>query len=308
VQALANRVAYGFNRAITITPTGLVAAALLSHVRRGVGAGEVASRIELLRYIAADRGARFAAGLPGAPSDPRREGPIAAAVAALAADGLVRVEEAAGEVFYAVPEERRLQLDFHRNAVLHRYVAPSLVSAALRARGLDAPEVEVKEGARFLSRLFKLEFMYRPGATLDEVFAETVAFLERLGAVERAGERLRAGRDREALQFLSDLTRAHLESYRVAADALLSLAAAAPDATHDRRALVAAFLERGRGAFLAGRVAQREALSRPTFENAVEWFVQQGALLASGDRFAVDPRWRVQRLPELLASIDRSLG
>jgi glycerol-3-phosphate O-acyltransferase len=308
VQALANHVAYRVNRATTITPIGLVAAALLSHVRRGVTAGEVASRIELLRFVAADRGARFAAGLPGASSDPRTDGPVAAAVASLAADGMVRIEEAAGETFYTVPDERRPQLDFHRNAVLHRYVAPSLVSAALRARGLDAPEAEVKEAARFLSRLLKLEFMYRPGATLDEVFAETVAFLERLGAISRAGDRLRAGRDRDALQFLGDLTRAYLESYRVAADALLALARAAPEATHDRRGLVKGFHERGRGAFLAGRIAQREALSRSTFENAVEWFVQQGALVASGERFAVDARWRVERLPELVAAIDRSLG
>jgi glycerol-3-phosphate O-acyltransferase len=305
VQALANHAAYRINRAITITPVGLVAAGLLSHVRRGLAAGELARRVELLRYVAADAGARFAHGLPGAPSDPLRPGPIADALAALAADGLVRVEQAAGEVIYLVPDDRRLQLDFHRNAVIHRYVSLSLVAAALRARALDAPEGEVKEEARFLSRLLKLEFMYRVGASFDEVFADTVAFLERLGAVARADGRLRAGADRDALAFLAALTRAYLEAYRAAAAALARLAEASPDAVHDRRALVKQFLEQGRAAFLEGSIAQREALSKPTFENAVEWFVQAGALVRSGEGFAVDAAWRAERLPALVAAIDR---
>jgi glycerol-3-phosphate O-acyltransferase len=308
VQALANHAAYRINRAITITPVGLVAASLLSHVRRGLAAGELARRVELLRYVAAGAGARFATGLAGAPSDPRQPGPIADAVAALADDGLVHVEQAAGEVIYLVPDDRRLQLDFHRNAVIHRYVSLSLVAAALRARGLDAPEADVKEEARHLSRLLKLEFMYRVGASFDEVFADTVGFLERLGALERAGGRLRPGADRDALAFLADLTRAYLEAYRAAALALAGVAAAEPSAAHDRKSLVQLFLEQGRAAFLAGRIAQREAISKPTFENAVEWFVQEGALVRSGDGLAVAPSWRSERLPRLIASIDRSIA
>jgi glycerol-3-phosphate O-acyltransferase len=309
VQAVANHVAYGIQRAITITPVGLVAASLLSHVRRGITATDLARRIELLRFVASEGGARFAKGFSGSPSDPRHDGPIAAAVASLAADGLVRVDEAAGEVIYSVPDEKRLQLDFPRNAVLHRYVALSLVSAALRARGLDAPEAEVKEEARFLSRLFKLEFMYRVGARFDEVFAENVAFLERLGIVVRSRDRLRAGRDRDALEFLADLTRAYGESYRVAAEALAEIGRTVPDVPFDRKALVGRFLEHGRGAFLAGRISQREAISRPTFENAVEWFVQQGALVPAADRgLRIDPFWRVERLPALLAAIERTVA
>ena len=60
------------SRAVTITPVGLVAAALLSHGRRGMTAGEVARRLELLRRMAAEGGARFARDLGGAPADPRR--------------------------------------------------------------------------------------------------------------------------------------------------------------------------------------------------------------------------------------------
>jgi hypothetical protein len=70
---------------------------------------------------------------------------------------------------------------------------------------------------------------------------------------------------------------------------------------------VRSFLDRGRAAFLAGRVAQREALSRPTFENAVEWFVQQGALEPAEGGVRVAAQWRDGKLAELVAAIDRSL-
>jgi glycerol-3-phosphate O-acyltransferase len=42
VQAMATRIAFGIGRAVTITPVGLVSAALLSHTRRGLPAPELA--------------------------------------------------------------------------------------------------------------------------------------------------------------------------------------------------------------------------------------------------------------------------
>jgi glycerol-3-phosphate O-acyltransferase len=286
---------------------GLVAAALLSHVRRGLTATELDRSVALLRGIAAERGSRFARGLATAATDPREPGPIADALAKLVRDGLVRVEHAGAETVYQTVDEKRTMLDFHRNGVVQRFVGPSLVCAALRGVGNDAPFEEVRERARFMSRLLKLEFMYRPGASLDELFAEYVALLDRHGAVSRDGSRLRAGPDVAAADFLADLTRALVESYRVAVDTLLQVSRDA-HATSDRKQLVKAMLERGRAAFATGRVAQREAISRATFENAVEWFVQEGALVRSGDRLSVDPLWRDSQLDSTLRVIDRLLS
>jgi glycerol-3-phosphate O-acyltransferase len=307
VQAIANRVAWGIARATTLTPVGLVSAALLAHVRRGLSADEVGRRVALLRGIAAERGSRFARGLATAPTDPRQPGPIADALAKLVRDGLVRAELAGGAPVYQTVDEKRTMLDFHRNGVVQRFVGPSLVCAALRSLGNDAPLAEVRERARFMSRLLKLEFMYRPGAKLDELFSEYAELLERFGAVSRDGERLRAGPDAEAAALLADLTRALVESYRIAVDTLLELSRDA-EAALDRKQLLKAMLEHGRAAFATGRVAQREALSRATFENAVEWFVQQGALVRSGDRLRVDPEWREVQLRSTLRVIDASLS
>ncbi|WP_242395592.1 1-acyl-sn-glycerol-3-phosphate acyltransferase [Anaeromyxobacter oryzisoli] len=284
VQALANRIAYGISRAVTITPVGLVAAALLSHVRRGIGAAEVGRRVELLRYAAAEGGARFARDLAGAPSDPRQPGAIADAVRRLAAGGFVRVEVAAGDTIYQVVDEKRPFLDYHRNAVIHRFVAPALVAAAVRAAGeAGAPRDAIRDRAKWLSRLFKLEFMYRVGATHEEIFDENVAFLVQVGAVAPDADRdgLRPGAAPDLLAFLAEFVRAYLEAYRLAAVTAATLLG--PDAPRqrggvDRRALVREALERGRGAFLSGQIALRESLSKATLDNAVEWMVGQGIL------------------------------
>ncbi len=139
MQALANRIAYGISRAVTVTPVGLVGAALLSLVRRGITAEQVARRVDLLRSVAAGGGARLAPGLADAPADPREPGPIRDAMSRLEALLLVRSQHAADETIYPVPDDRRTFLDYHRNAVIHRFVAPSLVAAMARKAPARSP-------------------------------------------------------------------------------------------------------------------------------------------------------------------------
>jgi glycerol-3-phosphate O-acyltransferase len=284
VQALANRIAYGISRAVTITPVGLVSAALLTHAGRGIAADEVARRVELLRYAAAEGGARFARDLAGAPSDPLAPGPIAAAVTRLSLDGLLRAEVAAGATIYQVVDEKRPVLDYHRNAVIHRYVAPALVAAAALGGGTVG---EVRARALWLSRLLKLEFMYRVGASFEEIFEENLAFLVRIGALAREGERLRAGPESWTLSFFAGFVRTYLEAYRLTAATCLALCADRPGGGTDRRSLVKETLERGRAAFLSGGVALRESLSRSLIENAVEWIVSQGRVAEVDGRLSL---------------------
>jgi len=279
VQALANRIAYGISRAVTITPVGLLSAALLSHPRRGATAAEVARRVELLRSLAKEGGARLAPGLSAAPADPRVPGPVAEALHRLVALLQVKEEVAAQETLYRVPDERRTFLDYHRNAVIHRYVGPSLVAAAARAPGPRVREA-VRARALWLSRLFKLEFMYRVGTTFEEIFAENVALLVRLGALSPEKEEFLPGKDPDTLTFLAEFTRAYLEAYRLALSTALTVSRKAP---LDRRGILREALERGRAAHLSGEVTLREALSKATLSNAVEWMVEEGHLIEQDD-------------------------
>ena len=279
VQALANHVAYGISRAVTITPVGVLSAALLSHVRRGITATEVARRVELLRSMAIEGEARLAKGLAEAPADPRLPGPIGDAMRGLVALLHVKEQVAAEETIYQVADERRTMLDYHRNAVIHRYVGPALVAAAVRARGPHTGEA-VRGRALWLSRLFKLEFMYRVGATFDDIFAHDGALLMELSALSRVDDELRPGPDLETLDFLAEFTRSYLEAYRVATSTVLAVSRRAPV---DRRALLREALERGRASYLSGEVVLRESLSQATLSNAFEWMIEQGHMLELED-------------------------
>jgi glycerol-3-phosphate O-acyltransferase len=305
VQAMATRIAFGIGRAVTITPLGLVCAALLPNVRRALPASELTRRVELLRFIAAEGGARFGRGLAGASSDPRHEGPVRDAVRRLVASGQVTAASLDGETAYRVVDEKRPVLDYHRNAIIHRFVAPAIVSSAMLGGG-EATLAEVRGRAEWLSRLFKLEFMYEPGAELPNVFERNVAFLRRLGAVELEGDRLRLGALREPVEFLAEFLRPYLEAYRLAAETAQAGLGNAPRHALDRKALVKHGLERGHADLLMGRLVTREALSKATLENSVEWLVSTGRIVDRNGR--LEPAAGPDALREIIDGITRHLS
>jgi glycerol-3-phosphate O-acyltransferase len=306
VQHLANRVMWGIAEVVTVTPVSLVAAALLSHVRRGISAAEVADRVELLRSIAVSEGARVASGLAEAPASPLSPGPIHDALATFVGSKVVELQQAGGQVIYQVPDAKRTYLDFHRNAILNRYVGLSLVSASVRSHPAGAPLATIAEDVRFLSRLFRLEFMYPVGATFEAVFRSRLDQLERLGAVVERDGVVAPGPARSHLDFLADLTRPYLEAYRVAAETVRTTGIEGGSA--DRKALVKQALERGRAEFLSGHVLMRESISKATLENAMEWLGTQGAFEGTEDgRRVVTAAWRDASSTHLVERIGRFL-
>ncbi|RYZ33483.1 MAG: glycerol-3-phosphate acyltransferase, partial [Myxococcaceae bacterium] len=160
VRALGNRVMYGISKVSTVTPHALVSASLLAHRRRGLTQRELTDRISLLRRIAVEDGARLSTELANAPSNPETLGPIQDAMREFISDEMVRTKEARNEVSYQVEDSRRPEMSFYKNTLMNLMAARSLVANALLA-GTPAPYDTVKARALFLSRLFKVEFIYR---------------------------------------------------------------------------------------------------------------------------------------------------
>ena len=338
VQVLAHRIVYGIARASTVTPAALVAASLLAHDRRGLSSREMAERILFLRNAAERIGSRLSRVLPEASCDPLADGPIREAVELLVRDGAVRALTASGETYYAAVEEKRAQLGFYKNNLLQHFVAPALLATTLLSFREGAPAVEdARARTLWLSRLFKLEFVYqvlpppgaarrpaepassdrvlpppggarRPaepasgiGASFSQIFDETVELCVALGLVESPrSARLRPASiaARERLELLRNLLRDYLESYWIAADSLQELLSVNE---LEKRDLVRRALERGRAAFLAGRLVAAESLSRPNIENAFAWLEEAGMLEASGEKKVRLPERLLARPGELSA-------
>ncbi|MBX5484188.1 MAG: 1-acyl-sn-glycerol-3-phosphate acyltransferase [Myxococcaceae bacterium] len=275
VRALGHRVMWGIGRVSTITPQALVTAGLLAWRGRGIEARELGDRIGLLRRLAARDGTPVSSTLRNAPSDPTVLGAINEAIRTFCRDEMVRITEARGEPIYQAVDERRAELSFYKNTLMNWIAPRSLVANALLTSGGTAPVSEVKDRALFLSRLFKLEFVYRVGIGFDTIFDETVVDMEATGLVTRAGGSISIAPEPHALDdltFLADLMRDYLESYLIAGLALEDLAIANGV---DKKTFVKTALEVGRAEFLAGRITAAEAISRSNIENALAWFLDR---------------------------------
>ena len=174
----------GIAEVVTITPVGLVAAALLSHVRRGISARSWPSGSSCSAPSPTEGGARFARPRRGAPATRAQPGPIHDAVATFVASKVVGVQEAGGQIIYQVLDEKRPVLDFHRNADPHRFVGPSLVARvrAARRRRRRGGGPRRAAGSRASSSSSSCT---RSAPASSRVFRRKLAALGRLGAVAR---------------------------------------------------------------------------------------------------------------------------
>jgi glycerol-3-phosphate O-acyltransferase len=311
VRALGLRIAAGINRATPLTPIGLASAVLLSHDRRGISEEELLARCEFLHQAALDNGAPAPAwqtygreqGLP--PPSLRASGLVQRTLLLLGEDGHVRIQTASGQRFYSVLEERRMALDFHKNAILHFLVAPSILAMALRSfGGQQAPLGELMRRAKDLSRIFKHEFIYEPTRTLEDAVVETLQLLVRWGIAERIGDQVMPTVAGVRLgQLLADLLRPFGEGAWVATDALRLLVPGSMPA----REWTQKALERGRAAWLAGRIRRLESLSKATLENAALTLRDRG--IVRGARLELAQEWRdEQKLAALADELDQYLA
>jgi len=319
VAALGWRIAAGINRAAPLAPMGLTCAALLSHDRRGLSSDEILSRAEFLHMAAVDNGAPAPAWHTGdkkegaPPPSLRASGLIHRALETLTASGDIHGQTAGGETYYSVTEERRYSLDYHKNGIIHFLVGPSILSAALRTRGgLAVPLPELLRSAKELSRLFKNEFIYEPGRPFEVIVDGALALLLKWNLVER-----RQGPEGELIietpagarwvELLADLLRPFGEGIWLATDALSLLR----DSPLDAKEWARRALDRGRAAYLAGRIRRGEALSKALLDNALVMLKDRGVVVqgeGKTGKLALTPEWQApEKLASLAAEIDRFL-
>ncbi|MFL5318325.1 MAG: glycerol-3-phosphate acyltransferase, partial [Myxococcaceae bacterium] len=280
VRALGNRVMYGISTVSTVTAHALASTALLAHRRRGLDSFEFTERVVFLRQIAAEDGAKLSKQMEDAPSDPTVLGPMQDAMRTFIDDEMVSAQEVRDEFIYRAEDSRRAELSFYKNTLMNLVVGRSLVANALLFDLGLATVDSVKQRALFLSRLFKLEFIYRTGATFDVIFEDMLEKLVRGGLITRPDDQIISvapeAHARPHLEFLADLLRDYLEAYLLAAMTLEDVAAGA---VTDKKTFVKVALETGRVEFLAGRISAAESLSRTTIENALAYLLDQKLLV-----------------------------
>lgn len=285
VRALGHRVMYGISKVSTVTPHALLASALLAHRRRGISDREVTDRIVFLRGMVTDLGSPLSRLLKDSPSSPTVLGPIRDAMRMFGSAGMVSSVEARGERIFQVADDRRPELSFYKNTLLNLLAGRSIVCAALLASDSDRHHDAIRERARFLSRLFKLEFLYPVGKTFEHIFDETLEQLVRIGLLRQVDGEVSVAPEAHArpmVQFLAELIRDLLESYLLAARSAVEVGAEGTD----KKDFLKKMLEAGRADFLAGTITASEALSKTTLENAVQFLIEQHYLSEKDKRLS----------------------
>lgn len=335
VTKLAHHVMSEINRVTAVTPGSLVATALLTHRRRGLAHTDLVEQCGRLFSLVQSLGARTTPSLDGGPAG-MREQAIRDAIAVYVRGGLVRQHVpgdtltgkarkrsalyAGTDVIYLVPDEKRILLDFSKNSIVHLFVDRALISVALLSApapsarrgesGSLAPGAPLKllaERVQALSRLFKLEFMFRADAPFQQIFQETAGAMAASGELVLSGEAVGFGPGHDGMDgrgwiaFYASVVRSFLEGYRVAARTarVLSRGALA------EKDLTARALRVGEQMFLGGEIERSEAVSRSIFENAFAAFVEQGYLKRDADKIALADSFATEESAEM---IEASVG
>ena len=288
VQALASKVMHAISRASTVTPHALLATALLAHRNRGLLEDEIAERIGCLRLLAAHMGAPLSASLGNAPSSPCVLGPIEEALHRFVAEKSVRVTQTENSAIFQVQEEKRLELSFNKNSLLNWFASYSMLALAIQSNEGETALEQVNQRAFFLSSLFQFEFVSHPKS---EFHAEWAGF-QKLGLLSIVGKNYTLTTEAFAvlrLEFMANLLRDYLESYRLVAMAVHTLE---KNSSFDLKELLKRAIALGQADLLLGKLTMAEALSRPNLENAVRYLAKEKFIEADGKewRFLKDPK------------------
>ncbi|MCA9530100.1 MAG: 1-acyl-sn-glycerol-3-phosphate acyltransferase [Myxococcales bacterium] len=267
VRALAHRVTWQINQVTMVTPSALVATALLVHHRRGIRRSDLVGSARTLAHTLRDMGAPLAPQLLDARAA-LREDTLDEALELFRDARLVDENQAGEERIYRVPDERRVALEYYMNTLLHFFVPRAFVASAIMvSKGRPVSIGTLRGRVQEMSRAFKYEFMFRADAEFDENFAEALEAMLADGEIERVGERVRVTESKagRSVPRYAAMLRTYFESYLLA----LRGAALLLDGPVSRKEWSKRTQALGRTMFLSGEIELRESVSKLKLDTAL---------------------------------------
>ncbi len=191
---------------------------------------------------------------------------------------LVEAREVGDEQLYCVAEDRRAELAFYKNNIIHYFVPEAVFATGLFVvEGTRIEIDDIRAYARFLSRLLKYDFCFEERDHFERVFEKTQQyFLDRGWVTESPdGEAVEVTDPPPAgAEFLRGLLVPAVEGYYLAARVLLELG----EEWVDAKALSRRMISRGRAMHLKGELIHGESVAKATIENALRVFREWGVV------------------------------
>jgi glycerol-3-phosphate O-acyltransferase len=275
VERLGFRILHQVAQVGSVTATALVSTALLGHRGRAMAQHKLLARCDAIVHFLSLSDARLA---PALQRPNTRVSAVLEAVQKLVDDRLAVVERAGAddqEPLYFIPAAHRITLDYSKNALINHFVPCAFLARSLCLQPEPRRRSVALEDCRFLSQLFRYEFLFRADANFASNFELASAQLRGLDAItEGATEDGLERRSPEVLEQFSALLDSFCESYWQTARTVFDLRSLAlSEVDLQKRAL-----ERLRRAYLEGEIARPEAVSQPLVGTALSSLVQMGVL------------------------------
>jgi glycerol-3-phosphate O-acyltransferase len=287
-RSVAHRIAHAINRVSVVTPQALAAAAILNSGRDRLDLEEVMAVMELYTNHLDAVGAKLADTLI---LDHRRA--LAHALQSYVQRKILESPTsdpagAAGSVGFILKDAKRPVLDYYKNTCVALFIPAAFTALAiLQKDAFQFSATDLHVDAEFLQELFQFEFVYDSDVPPEQMLRESLnRFVEDAMLVPHPSLpdtfNLTSAGFRK-LKLFAMFLKTFLESYEVV---LGYLRYTSQDAGEGRERIkkIASF---GSRMYKKKEIEHREALSKVTYENALEFFTSRGVKGAE-DRNAID--------------------
>jgi hypothetical protein len=217
--------------------------------------------------------------------------------------GVDRPDGRRQEAIYRVVDERRIALDFYKNAVMNYTAGGAIVCRALRRHGGRGGHREVFQDACFLLRLFTREFVRPAERGLETCLDGPLATLAARGFLDVHDDGRVVERDPARTALLAGLLDSFVEGYWVMATTVADLRRS----PLRREEIMICAMERARRGFLEGWITRPECANLTLMQNAAEWMLIRGVIEAHGSgeerTLRLTPEYELGRLETLIHEI-----
>jgi glycerol-3-phosphate O-acyltransferase len=275
VQKLAFEVANRINHVTPITPTSLLALALLGRGDRALSVPEILVALQNLVQYIRRRGLPTTVELGlDSPESVQRT------LDALVANGVVTCYAEGPEAVYAIGPDQHLTAAYYRNTIVHFFVTPAIAEIALLRAGEDHVDHRREtfwDEAMRLRDLLKFEFFFAEKERFrEEIAAEIALHDDKWESALARGPAAIRGVVRSFRPFNAHrVLRPFLHAYLVVADALVR---ENPNAPLDQNAFLNRCLALGKQYLLQRRIQSGESVSKVLFETALRLAGNRGLL------------------------------
>ena len=284
---LAYEIAHGINQVMTVAPTALCSASILSLTSKGFTAKEIRHLIYLFYEVLKEEKARFPASLG---DKVKLSKTLGETLEYFQKEKLIRPMKEApdddaedgDDLLYEVRDRSRRSMDYYKNSILHYFLPYAMVSVSvLSAEGMTVPLEHILKDTELLRNLFRQEFVFLPDEDTASKIKRALMHLVRLGLLREipGGVTVLPGRRQDLLCF-ARLIQNYFESYFIVGSSVRYIG--------KRRLSRIGFLLRvrfmGHRFHQTGRIQLPESISNVNFNNAIQFLVDQKIIIRQVDK------------------------